>query len=292
MNCRLLIKLIPEMWLIFLLENVLLDANGFTRLKLILMVPLSITKLTLSPGDLLKNIARDSALFIRKTKRGTILLLLYVDDMIITRDDTMVVSSLKQFLNRQFEMNDLGSLSYFLGLEISQDSFGYFLTEAKYTSDLLVRPSLTDCKSVTTLVDPQTHLTPLDGSLLSDATLYRQLVGSLVYLTVTHSDIAYAIHIVSQFMVAHRSPHYAALVRILRYLKGTLFHGLHYFPHSSLQLHAFSNADWVRDRTDCRFTTRFYFFLGNSLISWCSKKQTLVARSSTEAEYHALADTI
>ncbi|XP_028119671.1 uncharacterized protein LOC114317169 [Camellia sinensis] len=143
----------------------------------------------------------------------------------------------------------------------------------------------------TTPVDPQTRLTPLDGFLLTDDTLYRQLVGSLVYLTVTRPDIAYVVHIVRQFMAAPCFPHYDVLVRILRYLKGTLFHGLHYSPHSSLQLHAFSDTDWAGDPTDHRSTIRFCFFLGNSLISWHSKKQTLVARSSTEAEYHALADT-
>ncbi|XP_028126566.1 uncharacterized protein LOC114323217 [Camellia sinensis] len=176
-------------------------------------------------------------------KHGTILLLLYVDDMIITGDDTVSISSLKQFLHRQLEMKDLGLFSYFLSLKISQDSSSYFLTQAKYTFDLLARVSLTDCKTVTTSVDPQTCLTPLDGPLLTDATLYRQLVGSLVYLTVTRPNIAYVVHIVNQFMTALRSPHYATLVRILRYLKGTLFHGLHYSHHSSLQLHAFFDAD-------------------------------------------------
>ncbi|XP_028051357.1 uncharacterized protein LOC114256004, partial [Camellia sinensis] len=126
---------------------------------------------------------------------------------------------------------------------------------------------------------------------MSDATLYRQLVGSLVYLTITHLDIAYVVHIVSQFMDAPRSPHYDALVRILHYLKGTMFHGLHYYAHSSLQLHAFSDADWAGDPTDYRSTTGLCFFLGDSLIAWHSKKKTLVARSSTEAEYRALADT-
>lgn len=145
--------------------------------------------------------AHDSALFIRKTQYGTILLLLYVDDMIITRDDTVGISSLQQFLCRQFEIKDLGLLSYFLSLEISQDSSGYFLTQAKYTSNLLARVGLTDYKTATTLVDPQTRLTPLDDSLLSDVSLYRQLVGSLVYLIITRSDIAY-VHIVSHFMAA------------------------------------------------------------------------------------------
>ena len=173
----------------------------------------------------------------------------------------------------------------------SHDSTGSYLSRAKYASDLLARAGLTDCKTTSTPVDPQIRLTPLDGTLLSDATLYRQLVGSLVYLTVTRPDIAYAVHIVSQYMSAPRTPHYTALLRILRYLKGTLFHGLHFSASSSLDLRAFSDADWAGDPTDRRSTTGFCFFLGDSLLAWRSKKQSLTARSSTEAEYRALADT-
>ncbi|XP_028095525.1 uncharacterized protein LOC114295490 [Camellia sinensis] len=204
-------------------------------------------------GDLTEEvyIAYDSALFIRKIERGTILLLLYVNDMIITSDDTAGISNLKQFLSCQFKMKDLGLLSYFLDLEISLDSSGYSLSQAKYTSELLAHVGLTDCKTASTPIDPQTRLTPLDSHLLSDATLYRQLVGSLVYLMITRPNMAYAVHI----------------------------------------LHAFSDADWTGDPTDRRSTTGFCFFLGDSLIAWLSKKQTLVARSSTEAEYRALTDT-
>ncbi|XP_028093705.1 uncharacterized protein LOC114293777 [Camellia sinensis] len=185
--------------------------------------------------------------------------------MIITGDDIVGIFSLKQFLSHQFEMKDLGLLSYFISLEISYDPSGYFLTQAKYISDLLTRAGLTDCKTAITLVDPQTCLTPLDGHLLSNATLYRQLIGSLVYLTVTRPDIAYVVHIVSQFMAAPRSPHYDALVRMLRYLKDTMFHY------------------WAGDPTNRRSSTRFCFFLGDSLITGHSNKQTLVARSSTES---------
>ncbi|XP_028060476.1 uncharacterized protein LOC114264067 [Camellia sinensis] len=235
--------------------------------------------------------AYDSALFICKTERGVIIiLLLYVDDVIITGDDTVGISSLKQFLDRQFEMKDLGLLSYFLYLEIVHDPSSYFVTQAKYTSDLLAHAGLTNCKTAPTPVDPQTRLTSLDGHLLSDATLYHQLVGNLVYLIVTRLDIAYVVHIVSQFMAAPHFPHYDALVRILCYLKGTMFHGLHYSTHSSLQLHAFSDEDWARDPTNRLSTIRFCFFLGDSLLAWRSKKQTLVAYSSTEAQYRALSD--
>ncbi|XP_028086900.1 uncharacterized protein LOC114287668 [Camellia sinensis] len=218
-----------------------------------------------------------------KTEHGIIIPLLYVDDMTITGDDIVGISNLKQFLSYQFEMKDLGLLSYFLGLEISHDPSGYFLTQAKYISDLLNHAGFTDSKTITTPVDPQTHLTPLDGHLISDATLYSQLVGSLVYFTVTCPDIAYIVYIVSQFMVVPRSPHYDALVHILHYLKGTMFHGFHYSAHSSLQLHAFSVADWAGDPTDRHSTIGFSFFLGDSLIAWRSKKQIPVAHSSTEA---------
>uniref|UniRef100_A0A2N9J0X6 Integrase catalytic domain-containing protein n=1 Tax=Fagus sylvatica TaxID=28930 RepID=A0A2N9J0X6_FAGSY len=199
--------------------------------------------------------SHDTALFIRRSDKGMILLLLYVDDMIITGDDHSGISDFKLFLHQQFEMKDLGHLSYFLGLEVSSDSTGYYLSQAKYASDLLSRAGLTDTKVVSTPLEMNARLTPLDGTPLRDATLYRQLVGSLVYLT------------------------------------GTMFHGLHFSAHSTLDLCAYSDADWAGDPTDRRSTTGFCFFLGDSLISWRSKKQHIVSRSSTEAEYRALADT-
>ena len=118
-----------------------------------------------------------------------------------------------------------------------------------------------------------------------------QLVGSLIYLTVTCPDISYAMGMVSKFMDAPRSIHYAAVLRILRYVKGTLYHGLHYSSRSSLELHAYSDADWASDLTNRYSIIGFCFLLGISLVSWRSKKQDVVSRSSTEAEYCALADT-
>ena len=115
-------------------------------------------------------------------------------------------------------------------------------------------------------------LTPLDGESISDATRYRQLVGSLIYLTVTRPDISHAMGMVSKFIDAPRSVHYAAVLQILQYVKGTLYHSLHYSSRSFLKLHAYSNVDWAGDPTDRYSITGFCFLLGTSLVSWRSKK--------------------
>ena len=174
----------------------------------------------------------DFALFLRRIDKNTILLLLYVDDMIITGDDLSGIQELKDFLSQQFEMKDLGHLNYFLGLEITHSTDGFYITQTKYASELLSRVGLTDSKTVDTLVELNAHLTPTGGKPLSNPSLYRHLVGSLVYLTVTHPDISYAVHQVSQYLFAPRSTHYVAVLRILQYLKGTFFHGLFYSTHS------------------------------------------------------------
>ncbi|KAL4036994.1 hypothetical protein IC575_000575 [Cucumis melo] len=133
----------------------------------------------------------DTALFTRHTPQGIVLLLLYVDDMIITGNDPHAISDLQHYLGQHFEMKDLGSLNYFLGLEVSRRSDGYLLSQAKYASDLLARSGITDSSTTSTPLDPNVHLTPYDGVPLENVSLYRQLVGSLIYLTVTRPDIAY-----------------------------------------------------------------------------------------------------
>jgi hypothetical protein len=115
----------------------------------------------------------DTALFIRCSNKGMILLLLYVDDIIITGDDHFGISDFKQFLHQHFEMKDLGHLSYFLGLEVSYDSTGYYLSQAKYVSDFLSRAGLTDIKVVSTPLKINARLTPLDGTPLKNVFLYR-----------------------------------------------------------------------------------------------------------------------
>ncbi|KAL9265456.1 Retrovirus-related Pol polyprotein from transposon RE1-like protein [Drosera capensis] len=178
----------------------------------------------------------DSALFIKKSSAGIILLLLYVDDMIITSDNIYDIQKVKEFLSAQFEKKDLGMVSYFLGLEVSKSYTSYYLSQTKYASDLISRAGITDAKIANTSLETNVKLRPIDGQLLKDPTRYRQLVGSMIYLIVT-------VHLVTQFMTLPRSTHFVAVLRILRYVKGTIFHWLHFSFSSTLELHAFSDAD-------------------------------------------------
>ncbi|XP_062093361.1 uncharacterized mitochondrial protein AtMg00810-like [Humulus lupulus] len=168
---------------------------------------------------------------------------------------------------------------------------GYLLSQSKYTSDIIDRARLTDTKVVATPFELNVQYSPSDGTPLHDPTLYRTIVGSLVYLTITRPDIAYAVHIVSQFVASPTTVHWAAVLRILRYLRGTIFQSLLFPSTSSLELRAYSDDDHGRDPTDRKSVTSFCIFLGDYLISWKSKKQTVVSQSSTEAEYRAMSST-
>ncbi|XP_062099985.1 secreted RxLR effector protein 161-like [Humulus lupulus] len=157
--------------------------------------------------------------------------------------------------------------------------------------DILDQARLFDARTVDTPLELNARYSSFDGVALSDPSLYRTLVGSLVYLTITRPDIAYAVHIVSQFVASPTTVHWATVLRILRYLRGTQFQSLLFPSTSTLELRAYSDADWGGDCTDRNSTTVFCIFLGDSLISWKSKKLTVVSRSSTEAEYRAMAST-
>ncbi|KAL9263314.1 Retrovirus-related Pol polyprotein from transposon RE1-like protein [Drosera capensis] len=137
----------------------------------------------------------DSVLFIKKSSTDILLLLLYVDDMIITGDNIYCIQKVKKFLSAQFEMKDLGLVSYFLSLEVSKSSTGYYLSQTKYASDLISRAGIIDAKTANTPLETNVKLRPTDGQLLKDPTRYHQLVGNLIYLTVARRDISYVVHL-------------------------------------------------------------------------------------------------
>ena len=230
----------------------------------------------------------DSSLFLCKTSDGIVLLLIYVDDIVITGTDSALIEKLRQHLHNSFHMKDLGMLTYFLGLEVHTTPSGIFLHQHKYAQDLITLAGLQDSSPVNTPLEVNTKYRRDEGDLLADPTLYRRLVGSLNYLTITRPDISFAVQQVSQFMQTPRHLHLAAVRRIIRYLLGSSSRGLFFPAGSSLQLVAYSDADWAGCPDTRRSVTGWCLFLGNSLISWKSKKQARVSKSSTESEYRAM----
>ncbi|XP_019087595.1 PREDICTED: uncharacterized protein LOC109127409 [Camelina sativa] len=137
----------------------------------------------------------------------------------------------------------------------------------------------------------QSPLTLHSGTPLADAKTYRMVIGTLQYLAFTRPDIAFAVNRLSQYMHQPTTDHWQAAKRILRYLVGTTSHGIFIRSDCLLTVHAFSDADWGGDKSDCISTNAYIVYFGGSPILWSSKKQRSVARSSTEAEYRAVANT-
>jgi histone deacetylase 1/2 len=230
----------------------------------------------------------DPSLFVQNSSLGVMILLLYVDDIILTGSHAYLLSLVIAALTQEFDMKDLGRLHYFLGLQISYLPSGLFVSQTGYITDLLGRVDLQHSKSCDTPCLPHHHLLKDDGQPYSHPQQYRSIVGTLQYLTFTRPDIAFSVNQACQFMHNPMHSHVVAVKRILRYLKGTLDVGLH-FQAGPLNLQAYSDVDWAGDPNDRRSVFGSIVFLGSSPISWASKKQHTVSRFSTEAEYRALA---
>jgi hypothetical protein len=229
----------------------------------------------------------DPSLFVQHSSHGTVILLLYVDDILLTGSYSSLLTSVIDALTQEFDMKDLGQLTYFLGLQVSYSSSG-FVSQSKYIKELLDRVDLQNSKSCATPCLPYHHLLKDDGKPYSRPQQYRSIVGALQYLTFTRPDIAFSVNQACQFMHNPMESHVVAVKRILRYLKGTLDYGIHFQP-GTLNLQAYSDADWAGDPNDRRSVSGFVVYLGSSPISWASKKQHTVSRSSAETEYRALA---
>lgn len=233
----------------------------------------------------------DQSLFYQRQGADILILLIYVDDILVTGNSSSKISDFILHLSSVFNMKDLGDIHYFLGLQIARDETTLTVTQTRYLVSLLQKFGLAGAKPVATPLASGTLLTATDGALLKDPTLYRQLVGSLQYLTLTRPDISYSVHRVCQYMHAPREPHLIAAKRIFRYLKGTLNLGLHLVHTPLIALHGFCDADWAGCHDDRRSTSGFAIYMGNNLLSWGAKKQATVSRSTAEAEYRALAST-
>jgi histone deacetylase 1/2 len=235
----------------------------------------------------------DPSLFTMHTNQQSTFLLVYVDDIIITGSSQTLIQQLIHKLDQEFSLKDLGKLDYFLGIEVHHTKSGsLLLSQTKYIRDLLTKANMATANCMASPMASSTKLSKYGSNHVTDPTFFRSIVGGLQYATVTRPEISYLVNKVCQFLSSPLEEHWKAVKRILRYLQGTIHHGLLIKPaptYEPLSLTGFCDADWASDPDDRRSTSGACIYLGPNLVSWWAKKQTLVARSSAKEEYRSLA---
>ncbi|XP_021766583.1 uncharacterized protein LOC110731040 [Chenopodium quinoa] len=234
----------------------------------------------------------DNSLFIFRHWNDMAYLLLYVDDIVLVTSSDQLHESIISHLRKGFPMTDLGPLNFFLGIVVTRTPSYLFLSQQKYAQDIIEHAGIGSCKSAVTPVDTQSKINADSGSQFHDPTLYRSLASALQYLTFTRPDITYAVQQVCLFMHDPRQAHYDALKCILRYIQGTIDHGLHLYPLSPTNLITYTDANLGGCPDTRRLTSGYCCFLGDNLISWSSKRQPTLSKSSAEAEYRGVANVV
>uniref|UniRef100_H3H1B3 Reverse transcriptase Ty1/copia-type domain-containing protein n=1 Tax=Phytophthora ramorum TaxID=164328 RepID=H3H1B3_PHYRM len=233
--------------------------------------------------------AFDPCLYIKVVDGQCVLVLVYVDDVLITGSSPELISRTKTGLKTRFEMTDSGKCAFVLGIELVDGPDGSVtMCQRRYVDDILKRFAMDECKAVVSPVDMGTRLVPSDAATKVNAP-FREAVGALMHLmTATRPDIAYAVGYVSRFMENPQEEHWVAVKRIFRYLQGTKTHGICFKPGDKIDFRGYSDADWAGDLADRKSTSGYTFMLMSAPVSWGSKKQSSVSLSTSEAEYIAV----
>ncbi|KAG7565068.1 Zinc finger CCHC-type superfamily [Arabidopsis suecica] len=229
----------------------------------------------------------EHALYIKIQKDDILIACLYVDDLIFTGNNPSMFEEFKKEMTKEFEMTDIGLMSYYLGIEVKQEDNGIFITQEGYAKEVLKKFKMDDSNPVTTPMECGIKLSKNEEGEGMDPTTFKSLVGSLRYLTCTRPDILYAVGVVSRYMEHPTTTHFKAAKRILRYIKGTINYGLHYSTSNDYKLVGYSDSDWGGDVDDRKSTSGFVFYIGDTAFTWMSKKQPIVTLSTCEAEYVA-----
>nr|GEU97809.1 retrovirus-related Pol polyprotein from transposon TNT 1-94 [Tanacetum cinerariifolium] len=208
-------------------------------------------------------------------------------NMVLERNSQSMIDELKKSMTREFEMTDIGLMSYYLGIEVKQRDEGIFICQERYAKEILKRFGMDKCNPVGTPIEHKVKPSKHDRGKAVDSTLFKSLVGSLRYLTCTRPDILFVVGLISRFMEEPTTKHLKIAKRILRYIKGTIDYGMFYSASEEFKLVGYSDSDWARSKDDGRSTSGLLFFLGNNAFTWSSKTQPIVTLSSCEAEYIA-----
>ena len=220
------------------------------------------------------------------------LLIVYVDDIIITGNLTIEIKELESQLSKQLAVKNLGPLKYFLGIEFARSSKGILMTQHKYIHELLEQTKHLHSRTNDTPIESNHKLTITKDDPRVEISSYQELIGKLLNLSHTRPDISYAVNVLSQFMHSPQKHHFEAAFRVLRYLKGTVGLGITFRKQGNLNLLIYTDSDFAGGLLDRRSTTGYCTFLGGNLVTWRSKKQNVVSKSSTEAEFRAISKGI
>ncbi|GJZ15832.1 putative ribonuclease H-like domain-containing protein [Tanacetum coccineum] len=231
----------------------------------------------------------DKTLFLKKDKHDIILVQVYVDDIIFGSTKKSWCNEFEALMKSKFQMSSMGELTFFLGLQVKQKPNGIFISQDKYVDEILKKFDFANVKTASTPIETQKPLVKDEEASDVDVHLYRSMIGSLMYVTASRPDIMFAVCACSRFQVTPKTSHLTAVKRIFRYLKGKPKLGLWYPRESSFDLESYSDSDYAGANLDRKSTTGGCQFLGRRLITWQCKKQTIVATSTTEAEYVAAA---
>lgn len=229
----------------------------------------------------------DHALYTKEDHGNILVVCIYVDDLIVTGDNEEMVEEFKTTMKSEFEMSDLGLLNYFLGMEIVQSDQGIFLSQECYAKKFLEKFNMQDCKIMRTPLLPHGKDREENENKV-DASVYRSLVGGLLYLTATRPDLMFSASYLSRYLKEPNVDHLKEAKRVLRYIKGTTNMGLHFTAVENPQLIGYSDSDWGGCKEDLKSTTGYCFSIGSAIFSWQTSKQHTIAQSTAEAEYMAM----
>ena len=232
----------------------------------------------------------DQTLFTKKHEKDLLLVQVYVDDIIFGSTRKEMCLEFEKLMHNKFQMSSMGELTFFLGLQVKQSREGIFISQDKYVAEILRKFQFADCKMASTPMDSEKPLLKDEEGINVDVHTYRSMIGSLMYLTSSRPDIMFSVCACARYQVTPKVSHLTAVKRIFKYLKGQPRLGLWYSGESPFDLVAYSDSDYAGASLDRKSTTGGCQFLGCRLISWQCKKQTMVATSTTEAEYVAAAN--
>ncbi|KAG6479946.1 hypothetical protein ZIOFF_063423 [Zingiber officinale] len=235
-----------------------------------------------------KKCNQEHAVYTRGKREASILVGVYVDDLIVTGRSTEGINKFKQQMMTEFEMSDLGLLSYYLGIEVEQQKSRILLRQSAYAMKIPSQFQIADCNATKQPMEPKTQLhKDLEGTPI-DVTEYRRVIGCLRYLLHTRPDLSYSVGMASRYMEKPTSMHHKVVKQILRYLKGTIYFGLAYTKGpQEISIFGYSDSDLAGDLDGRKSTSGMAFYFNESLVSWNSQKQKTVALSSCEAEFMA-----